>query len=115
MGHARALVSITDSAWQRGLAQRVIDEGLSVRDVERLAKGGPVTSTTVEAIRPTKPPHLRELETNLFHLFGTRVTVKERGGKGSMTLHFESKDHFQRVVAIMDRIVKQSNTSGPNT
>jgi ParB family transcriptional regulator, chromosome partitioning protein len=113
MGHARALVSIADNSWQRVLAQRVIDEGLSVRDVERLAKGGPVTSTAVEAIRPTKPPHLRELETNLFHLFGTRVTVKERGGKGSMTLHFESKDHFQRVVAIMDRIVKQSNTSGP--
>lgn len=114
MGHARALAGIADVAWQRALAQRAIDEGLSVREVERLAKGGPVTVTPIDAARSAKPPHLRELETNLFHLFGTRVTVKERGGKGSMTLHFESKDHFQRVVAIMDRIVKQANASGPN-
>ena len=115
MGHARALVTVADREWQRALAQRVIDEGLSVREVERLSKGGPVVVPLGDPIREAKPPHLRELETNLFHLFGTRVTVKERGGKGSMTLHFESKDHFQRVVAIMDRIVKQANTSGPGT
>jgi ParB family transcriptional regulator, chromosome partitioning protein len=114
MGHARALAGITDTVWQRTLARRVIDEDLSVREVERLAKGGPVTATPMDTARSTKPPHLRELETNLFHLFGTRVTVKEKGGKGSMTLHFDSKDHFQRVVAIMDRIVKQANASGPN-
>jgi hypothetical protein len=63
--------------------------------------------------KANKAPHIRELETNLFHLFGTRVSVKERGGKGSMTLHFDSKDHFQRVVAIMDRIVKQANSTTP--
>ena len=56
-----------------------------------------------------KPPHVKELETNLFHLFGTRVSVKERRGAGSVTLHFDSHDHFQRIVAIMDRIVKQAN------
>ncbi len=113
MGHARALVAVADRDWQRALAQRVIDEGLSVREVERLSKAGPALSPISDPAREVKPPHLRELETNLFHLFGTRVTVKERSGKGSMTLHFESKDHFQRVVAIMDRIVKQANTSGP--
>ena len=114
MGHARALAGIADVAWQRALAQRAIDEGLSVRVVEQLAKGGPVTATPIDTARTAKPPHLRELETNLFHLFGTRVTVKERSGRGSMSLHFDSKDHFQRVVAIMDRIVKQANASGPN-
>jgi len=85
-----------------------------VREVERLAKLGPSAAPTIDPTRAVKPPHLRELETNLFHLFGTRVTVKEKSGKGSMTLHFDSKDHFQRVVAIMDRIVKQANASGPN-
>lgn len=114
MGHARALVAISDVDWQRALAQRVIDEGLSVREVERLAKLGPSSAPAIDPTRAVKPPHLRELETNLFHLFGTRVTVKEKSGKGSMTLHFDSKDHFQRVVAIMDRIVKQANASGPN-
>ncbi len=112
MGHARALVSISDAEWQSTLAQRIADEGLSVRETERLVKSGPQT-TTATNVKTSKAPHVRELETNLFHLFGTRVSVKERGGKGSMTLYFDSKDHFQRVVAIMDRIVKQANVTTP--
>jgi ParB family transcriptional regulator, chromosome partitioning protein len=109
MGHARALAGISDTSWQQTLAERAVQDGLSVREVERLAKNGPAPAIPVPE-KAQKAPHIRELETNLFHLFGTRVSVKERGGKGSMTLYFDSKDHFQRVVAIMDRIVKQANT-----
>jgi ParB family chromosome partitioning protein len=108
MGHARALVAITDAAWQLTLARRIASDGLSVRDAERLAKAGPGTAPAPGA-GVAKEPHIKELETNLYHLFGTRVTVKEKGGKGAMTLHFDSKEHFQRVVALMDRIIKQAN------
>ncbi len=114
MGHARALVTISDPVWQQTLAQRVIEDGLSVREIERLVKQGANIAPPISE-KATKAPHIRELETNLFHLFGTRVSVKERGGKGSMTLYFDSKDHFQRVVAIMDRITKQSNNVSPPT
>ena len=109
MGHARALVAIADAAWQLTLARRIAADGLSVRDAERLAKNGPVSVPTGPGEGATKAPHIKELETNLYHLFGTRVTVKEKGGKGAMTLHFDSKEHFQRVVALMDRIIKQAN------
>ncbi len=109
MGHAKALLSITDATWQQQLAQRAIDEGLSVREVERLSKSGPQAKSVTKKAA-AKEPHLRELETNLFHLFGTRVDVTEKGGKGALTLHFDSKEHFQRIVAIMDRFVKQSKT-----
>jgi ParB family chromosome partitioning protein len=104
-GHAKVLAGISAGAWQRAVAQQTIDQGLSVRAVERLAKAGPPTISRTSG----KSAHVKELETNLFHLFGTRVVVKERSGKGSLTLHFDSHDHFQRVVAIMDRIVKQAN------
>jgi ParB family chromosome partitioning protein len=104
-GHAKVLAGISAGAWQRAVAQQTIDQGLSVRAVERLAKAGPPTTSRTSG----KSAHVKELETNLFHLFGTRVAVKERSGKGSLTLHFDSHDHFQRVVAIMDRIVKQAN------
>jgi len=112
MGHARALVAITDVPWQLSLARRIAADGLSVRDAERLAKGGPVTAPTAPGEGVAKAPHIKELETNLYHLFGTKVTVKEKGGKGAMTLHFDSKEHFQRVVALMDRIIKQANHGG---
>jgi ParB family chromosome partitioning protein len=113
LGHAKVLAGMADRAWQLTLARRIRDEELSVRETERLAKeGAPVPGDGAVAAPGSKPPHLRELETNLFHLFGTRVSVKEKGGKGAMTLHFDSKDHFQRVVAIMDRIIKQANAGG---
>jgi len=105
-GHAKVLAGIGESAWQLAVAQLSIDQGLSVRAVERLAKEGPPATTQRAKV---KSAHVKELETNLFHLFGTRVSVKERSGRGSLTLHFDSHDHFQRVVAIMDRIVKQAN------
>jgi ParB family chromosome partitioning protein len=106
-GHAKILAGITDGAWQRALAQQVLEQELSVRALDDLVKGGPSPAADRQPV--VKPAHVKELESNLFHLFGTRVSVKERGGKGSVTLHFDSHDHFQRVVAIMDRIVKQAN------
>ena len=112
LGHAKVLAGMTDRAWQLTVARRIRDEELSVRATERLAKEGAPAAADAPAAPGSKPPHLRELETNLFHLFGTRVSVKEKGGKGAMTLHFDSKDHFQRVVAIMDRIIKQANAGG---
>jgi len=105
-GHAKALLSASDPAWQLQLARRAIEEGLSVREVERLAKAGP--GSAVPEAKP-KPPHIKELEANLFRLFGTRVKVKEKNGKGSLTLSFSGKEHFQRVVTILDKVVKQSN------
>jgi len=112
-GHAKALVAITDPAWLLELARRAIEEHLSVREVERLAKEGPGKSSSAGGAAARKPPHLRELETNLYHLFGTRVSVKEKDGKGALTLYFDSREHFQRIVAIMDRIVKQSAAGNP--
>ena len=109
VGHAKILAGCSDPGWQRELARQILDQGLSVRDLERLVTRGPPNAKDP---RPeAKTAHIRELETNLYHLFGTRVSLKDRGGAGSVTLHFDSHDHFQRVVAIMDRIIKQANAS----
>lgn len=107
MGHARALLASDDVAWQQQLAERCASEALTVRDIERLAKTGPPESSVPAA---AKPAHLRELEQNLYHLFGSKVKITEQAsGKGKLTVSFESKDHFHRIVAIMNRIVNQAN------
>lgn len=105
-GHAKALLACTDPAWQQTLADRIIAEDLSVREAERLAKAGPPQTPPPAA--PT-PSHVRELEANLFRLLGAKVAIKERKGKGAMTIHFGSQDQFQRVVAIMERFLKQAS------
>ncbi len=106
LGHAKALLSCEDLAWQTSLCDRIVGDGLSVREAERLAKEGAPKAVAAPA---EKPSHIRELEGNLFRLLGTRVVVKEKGGKGTLSLRFDSKDQFQRVVAIMERFVKQAS------
>lgn len=107
-GHAKLLLGVADADWQLKLARLAAERQMSVREVERLAKLGPAG---LQPPTPTaKPPHLREIEGNLKLLFGTTVSVRERAnGTGTVTLHFHSKDHFSRVIAIMDRFVKQAN------
>jgi ParB family transcriptional regulator, chromosome partitioning protein len=105
-GHARALLAVADQGRLRELARRAIADGLSVREVERLAKQ-PAAPT--EGVETGKPPHIKELEANLQHLFGSKVGIRERGGKGSITVHFESKDHYLRVVTLLERFIRQAN------
>lgn len=102
-GHARALLA-AEPARQAALARRILAEGLSVRAVERLAKQ-PDSAESAAA----KPANLRELEENLRHLFGSRVTIRERDGRGSITVRFDSKEHYLRVVAVLERFIRQAN------
>ena len=113
LGHAKALLSATDAGWQGLLARRIVEEGLSVREVERLAKAGPPPITPGAAVRDETPPHIRELEHNLKLLFGTTVKVKERtGGKGSMTIQFHSRDHFQRMISLLAKVMDNGARNG---
>ena len=113
LGHAKALLGTADPAWLLLLASRIVDEGLSVRDTERLVKAGAPPLSSGPSVRNEIPPHLRELEHNLKLLFGTTVKVKEQaGGKGTMTVHFHSRDHFQRMIALLAKIMEQGGRPG---
>lgn len=103
-GHARALLAVEDRARLVELARHAIAHGLSVREVERLVRQPPPAAAAAG-----KPPHIRELEENLQHLFGSRVAIREKGGKGAITVHFESKDHYLRVVTLLERFIRQAN------
>ena len=52
---------------------------------------------------------MKELEANLQHLFGSKVGITEKNGKGAITVHFESKDHYLRVVTLLERFIRQAN------
>lgn len=111
MGHARALITIDDERQALGLARRAIEDGLSVRALEHLVRSAAQdteASATVPAPAPAasqrqKPAHIRELEGNLGRLFDADVAIKERGGKGSLTIRFHSKGHFHRVVETLEQ------------
>ena len=97
MGHARALLSLTDEAEQRRIARDVLARSLSVRETEsivrKIIEGSP---------EPKGPPkavdvHTRAAEDRLKLLLGTRVRIVRRGPRGRIEIDFGSEDELIRI------------------
>jgi ParB family chromosome partitioning protein len=105
MGHARALLSITNESEQLLAYQQIIDDSLSVRAVEQLVK--PTISTS-----PTKAKSEKVNLTSTESVFasflsdklGTKVTIdKSDAGKGKVQVHFKSEAELNRVMALLNK------------
>ena len=78
-GHARAILSIEDEALATETAQKVVKEGLSVRETENLTrKLGKAKKPKKKASSPSKPPTFTEVELALSETMGTKVKVSLR-------------------------------------
>ena len=78
-GHARAILSIEDEALATETAQKVVKEGLSVRETENLTrKLGKAKKVKKKASSPSKPPTFTEVELALSETMGTKVKVSLR-------------------------------------
>jgi ParB family chromosome partitioning protein len=103
MGHARAILGLTDPAAQRHAAREVIARGLSVRDTEALVKklgaGGvpPGRSSTAPARGPDSDVHTRAAEDRMRFALGTKVRIVRRGAGGTVEIDFGSEDELNRI------------------
>jgi ParB family chromosome partitioning protein len=95
MGHARALLAVTDQAVLRRLVQDIIARKLSVRDAERLAKRAAEPPTPRPA--PLVDVHTRAAEDRLRLALGTRVRIVRRGKGGRLEIDFVSEDELNRL------------------
>lgn len=99
-GHARALLGTEDVEAQNKLAKKVIDEKLSVRDIEKLIKnlGKPEKSKT-----PANKEYdvfYNDIAEKLKVSLGTKVSVSGKGdGAGKIEIEFYSNDDLDRLVA----------------
>jgi ParB family chromosome partitioning protein len=103
MGHARCLLGVADPATQRALADRIAAEGLSVREIERLAQkkvGAASASEDVTAAEP-QAAHLEDLEAQLQERLGTRVRVEDRSGRGKIVVEYFSPDELNRLLDLL--------------
>lgn len=97
-GHARAILTAPD---QRGLAQRVIAEGLNVREVERIAqlakdeKHGPRASVLAAE---AKSADTRALEQSLSNALGLEVAIAEKGAGGEVKITYKSLEQLDDVI-----------------
>ena len=98
-GHARALLGLADGASMERLAQRIVAEGLSVRNVEEI-----VTLGGDDAPRARKPraggrhPQLDDLATRLSDRLDTRVRITLGQRKGKLSIEFASVEDLNRIM-----------------
>ena len=101
-GHARALLGLSSRQEQDQLANRAIEENLTVREVERIVRDGSV-STKGTKKRPVKKSVAElEVERILSELLSTRVGVTIGSRRGKITIDFANNDDLTRILNIID-------------
>ena len=98
-GHARALITVKNKTKQEELCKKIIKDGISVRDVERLASEE--KKTRKKPLKRVKSPDTLNVERELKEIYGTKVTINSRGNKGTIELEFYSKDELNRLIDLL--------------
>lgn len=94
MGHARALLAVSDRKKLEALAQRVVRQGLNVRQTEALAAGGPPKAEKKETL---KDVFTRDAEEKLTRSLSTRVQIDRKRRGGVIRIIFNSEDELIRL------------------
>jgi ParB family chromosome partitioning protein len=103
-GHGRALLAIDDKEKQYELAQKVIDEKLSVRELERLIKKFNDEEEKEKVIWSSDKlnPYYKEITNQLQDHFGTKVNILNKKNKGKIEIEYYSEEDLQRILDIMN-------------
>lgn len=100
-GHGRALLAIEDKDLQYKLAQKIIDEKLSVRELEKLIKS--VFKEKEEKKEEVKVnPYVKDVENRLQDYFGTKVNINSKNKKGKIEIEYYSDDDLNRILELMN-------------
>ena len=102
-GHARALLSLRKSLQMMALYQKVLKEGLSVRQTELLIKqSSEKLSKKLLIKKGSKLQVVRDLENSLISFLDAKVMVKQnKKGKGKIYIDFFDNDDLQRIIKII--------------
>lgn len=101
MGHARALLSVTDPHRQMNICQQIIRKGLSVREAERMVRP-PALSGRASAYRASDP-HIKAAEEELQHALGTRVRIRHGKKRGRIVIEYFSPADLERIIGVVKR------------
>ncbi len=104
-GHARALLAIEDKEQQFDTAQKIAEQGLTVRDVEKLVKEltNPAKQKTKTTPRKTSLEY-KEYEKKLSNLTGTKVQIQQKDDKkGKIVIPYNSVEEFEKIYGLLSR------------
>ena len=107
VGHAKVILGLSDEKKQKLAAERVIKQGLNVRQTEGLVAKLQARDSRKLVIKPETvaapgtDPHVTDLEDRLREKFGTKVQLRYAQGKGAVEISFFSDDELERILQIL--------------
>ncbi len=106
VGHAKVILGLAEERSQKLAAERVLKEGLNVRQTEglvaKLLKRATRQTAQPETVAaPAGDPHVADLEAKLREVFATKIKVNYAEGKGTVEISFFSDQELERILQIL--------------
>jgi len=96
-GHARAVLSVPDDERRVRLATKIVDEGLSVREAETLARLFAAGQSADRTPRPVSPKSYKIVARKMRRLLRTNVRVRQTANKGKIEIDFQGEEELERI------------------
>jgi len=100
-GHGRTLLAIESNEKQYELAQKVIDDKISVRELEKIIKSHNNVKEKKEVEKSSITPYYADLKEKLEGHFGTRVNIDKKKNKGKIEIEYYSDEDLERILEII--------------
>ena len=100
-GHGRALLSLEDGDLQYIYSQKVIDEKLSVRELEKLIRNISLKSERSEK-KEELNPYYKDVRDRLQNYFGTKVNLSSKKNKGKIEIEYYSEEDLERILDMIN-------------
>ena len=100
-GHGRALLSLEDGDLQYIYSQKVIDEKLSVRELEKLIRNASLKSEKSEKNEELNP-YYKDVRDRLQNYFGTKVNLSSKKNRGKIEIEYYSEEDLERILDIIN-------------
>jgi len=105
MGHARAIINITDPETQTMIFNQILKYGFSVRKVEEIVRdlNKQEDEQKAENKKPKLPKEYQGVKKQLDKIFKSRINLSMNNkGKGKIVIPFKSEKDLERIVKIIE-------------
>ncbi|MBR2703868.1 MAG: ParB/RepB/Spo0J family partition protein [Clostridia bacterium] len=102
-GHCRSLMSYEDGDKQYAMAMQIIENGDSVREIERKAKNKRNAKTQTQYGNKQYEAIYRDIENRFQGFFGTKVKLDAGKKKGKIIIEYVSNDDLERILELLDK------------
>jgi len=108
VGHARALINFPNTKLQLKIFNKILNEGLNVREIEKIAQKHSTAKSSVQKIKNIQTDNvMRDYESKLRSLFATKVKINsKKNGSGEILFEFYSPEEFERLFELFELINK---------